>query len=63
MEGGSASGRMEKLTVSSQVFGEVKRNISEGWTPNVDPDTVGYVNQHGLSRKVGSSRESAGVTY
>ncbi|KAL1754901.1 NADP-dependent oxidoreductase domain-containing protein [Schizophyllum commune] len=41
----------EEIVVMTKVFGEVKRNISEGWTPNVDPDTVGYVNQHGLSRK------------
>ena len=36
----------------SQVYFEVKKSIGESFTPDVNPDTVGYVNQHGLSRKV-----------
>ena len=35
----------------SQVYFEVKKSIGESFTPDVNPDTVGYVNQHGLSRK------------
>ena len=41
------------LTSRLQLYAEVKRNINESFTPHIDPDTVGYVNQHGLSRKVG----------
>ncbi|KAL1726650.1 NADP-dependent oxidoreductase domain-containing protein [Schizophyllum commune] len=33
------------------LYSEVKRNVNEYFTPDIDPDTTGYVNQHGLSRK------------
>ena len=35
-----------------QLYSEVKRNVNEYFTLDIDPDTTGYVNQHGLSRKV-----------
>ena len=44
--------------LSLQLYAEVKRNINESFTPHIDPDTIGYVNQHGLSRKVCQSDAS-----
>ena len=46
-----------------QLYSEVKRNVNEYFTPEIDPDTTGYVNQHGLSRKVRPPRECAVVGY
>uniref|UniRef100_D8PU91 NADP-dependent oxidoreductase domain-containing protein n=1 Tax=Schizophyllum commune (strain H4-8 / FGSC 9210) TaxID=578458 RepID=D8PU91_SCHCM len=34
-----------------KLYSEVKRNVNEYFTLDIDPDTTGYVNQHGLSRK------------
>ncbi|KAL1666245.1 NADP-dependent oxidoreductase domain-containing protein [Schizophyllum commune] len=41
----------DEIVVMTKVYAEVKRNINESFTPHIDPDTIGYVNQHGLSRK------------
>ncbi|TRM56993.1 NADP-dependent oxidoreductase domain-containing protein [Schizophyllum amplum] len=41
----------DEIVVMTKLFAEVKRNFGESWTLHIDPDTTGYVNQHGLSRK------------
>ncbi|KAL1715783.1 NADP-dependent oxidoreductase domain-containing protein [Schizophyllum commune] len=41
----------DEIVVMTKVYFEVKKSIGESFTPDVNPDTVGYVNQHGLSRK------------
>ncbi|KAL1681008.1 NADP-dependent oxidoreductase domain-containing protein [Schizophyllum commune] len=41
----------DEIVVMTKLYAEVKRNISDSFTPHIDPDTTGYVNQHGLSRK------------
>ena len=46
-----------------QLYSEVKRNVNEYFTLDIDPDTTGYVNQHGLSRKVSCSSEREGASY
>ncbi|KAL1681009.1 NADP-dependent oxidoreductase domain-containing protein [Schizophyllum commune] len=43
--------RDEILMNVLQLYSEVKRNVNEYFTLDIDPDTTGYVNQHGLSRK------------
>ncbi|TRM67382.1 NADP-dependent oxidoreductase domain-containing protein [Schizophyllum amplum] len=41
----------DEIVVMTKLFTEVKRNVAEFFTLHIDPDTTGYVNQHGLSRK------------
>ena len=44
-----------------QVYGAVGKTV-EGtlnWTPAAELDKMGYVNQHGLSRKVGDASSSS----
>ena len=52
-----------RLTCALQLYSEVKRNVNEYFTLDIDPDTTGYVNQHGLSRKVGESGNGARVRH
>ncbi|KAL1717380.1 NADP-dependent oxidoreductase domain-containing protein [Schizophyllum commune] len=41
----------DEIVVMTKVFFEVKREVGGPFTVDVNPDTQGYVNQHGLSRK------------
>ncbi|TRM56995.1 NADP-dependent oxidoreductase domain-containing protein [Schizophyllum amplum] len=41
----------DEIVVMTKVFFEVKRDFGDELTMGTDPDTIGYVNQHGLSRK------------
>ncbi|TRM56994.1 NADP-dependent oxidoreductase domain-containing protein [Schizophyllum amplum] len=41
----------DEIVVMTKVFFEVKHEVGKSFTPDVNPDNAGYVNQHGLSRK------------
>lgn len=44
----------EEIVVITKLHSVVARTPGESyWQGNVNPDEYGYVNQHGLSRKVG----------